>query len=451
MPVRRETGAGVRSWCRWAGSNYSWPATTGERPVVGPAATGRRADADGAESAEARRPSNLLRLVPAKEVETISPARRRWSPGPPENHPGGTHEHPVHPPPRPAPPGLSRRALLAGTAAGAVGLSLAACGKGKKADSKTVTVVTHDSFHVSDDLMKAFTSETGYTLKVATSGDAGALVNKLVLTKDAPLGDAVFGIDNTYATRALDQGVIDTSATVTLPKGAESYVVADTPGPRAHRCRRRLPQHRHRLLLRQGPQAPGHLRGPHQARVQGPARGHQPHELLARHGLAAGHHRPLRRRLLRRLLEAARRGRAGIAEDWTTAYETDFSGGGKGTYPIVVSYASSPSFTVSDDGASSSTSALLDTAFRQVEYAGVLKGAANPEGGKAFVTWMLSKAVQEDIPGQMYMYPVLSDAALPEALTKFGPLSKAPVKVDPKEITAHREEWLNTWTEAVGK
>ena len=67
------------------------------------------------------------------------------------------------------------------------------------------------------------------------------------------------------------------------------------------------------------------------------------------------------------------------------------------------------------------------------------------------MTWMLSKAVQEDIPGQMYMYPVLSDAALPEALTKFGPLSKAPVKVDPKEITAHREEWLNTWTEAVGK
>ena len=87
----------------------------------------------------------------------------------------------------------------------------------------------------------------------------------------------------------------------------------------------------------------------------------------------------------------------------------------------------------------------------QVEYAGVLKGAANPEGGKAFVEWMLSKAVQEDIPGQMYMYPVLPDAALPEALTKFGPLSKSPVKVEPKEITTRREEWLNTWTEAVGK
>ena len=142
---------------------------------------------------------------------------------------------------------------------------------------------------------------------------------------------------------------------------------------------------------------------------------------------------------------------ARIAEDWSAAYETDFSGSGKGTYPIVVSYASSPSFTVSKDKSSSTTSALLDTAFRQVEYAGVLKGAANPEGGKAFVKWMLSKAVQEDIPGQMYMYPVLPDAALPEALTKFGPLSKSPVKVEPKEITTHREEWLNTWTEAVGK
>ena len=64
---------------------------------------------------------------------------------------------------------------------------------------------------------------------------------------------------------------------------------------------------------------------------------------------------------------------------------------------------------------------------------------------------MLSKAVQEDIPGQMYMYPVLPDAALPEALTKFGQLSKSPVKVEPKEISTHREEWRNTWTEAVGK
>lgn len=351
---------------------------------------------------------------------------------------------------------LSRRTLLAGSAATAVGLALAACGsKGSggsgSAGGETVTVVTHDSFHVSDDLMKAFTSETGYTLKVATSGDAGALVNKLVLTKDAPLGDAVFGIDNTYATRALDQGVIDTSATVTLPKGAESYVVADTPALAPIDVGDVCLNIDTGYFSGKGLKPPATFEDLTRPEYKGLLVAINPTNsspgmawLLATIGhFGAGSFADYWKQL------AA--GGARIAEDWTTAYETDFSAGGKGTYPIVVSYASSPSFTVSDDGASSSTSALLDTAFRQVEYAGVLKGAANPEGGKAFVTWMLSKAVQEDIPGQMYMYPVLSDAALPEALTKFGPLSKAPVKVDPKEITAHREEWLNTWTGAVGK
>ena len=208
-------------------------------------------------------------------------------------------------------PALSRRAVLAGTAAGAVGLSLAACGKSKKsaskADSKTVTVVTHDSFHVSEDLMKAFTSETGYTLKIATSGDAGALVNKLVLTKDAPLGDAVFGIDNTYASRALDQGVIDTSATVTLPQDAEGDVVADTPALAPIDVGDVCLNIDSGYFTGKGLTPPATFEDLTKARVQGPARGHQPHELLARHGLAAGHHRPLRRGLLRRLLEAARR------------------------------------------------------------------------------------------------------------------------------------------------
>ena len=348
-------------------------------------------------------------------------------------------------------PALSRRALLTGTAAGAIGLSLAACGKSKKTDSKTVTVLTHDSFHVSEDLVKAFTSETGYTLKFATFGDAGALVNKLVLAKDAPQGDAVFGIDNTYATRALDQGVIDTSATVTLPKGAEGYVIADTPALAPIDVSDVCLNIDTGYFAGKGLTPPATFEDLAKPEYKGLLVAINPTNsspgmawLLATIGhFGAGGFSDYWKQLVACDVR--------IAEDWTTAYETDFSAGGKGTYPVVVSYASSPSFTVSDDGASSSTSALLDTAFRQVEYAGVLKGAANPEGGKAFVKWMLSKAVQEDIPGQMYMYPVLSDAALPEALTKFGPLSSAPVSVDPKEITAHREEWLNTWTEAVGK
>lgn len=67
-------------------------------PVVGPAATGRRAAADGA-SAEARRPSNLLRLVPAKKSRP-SPRRAAGGRRALRNHPGGTHD--ISPPACPA-------------------------------------------------------------------------------------------------------------------------------------------------------------------------------------------------------------------------------------------------------------------------------------------------------------------------------------------------------------
>ncbi|WP_257210373.1 hypothetical protein [Actinomyces ruminis] len=111
----------------------------------------------------------------------------------------------------------SRRALLAGGAATAVGLALAACGSGSggsgansTASGGTVTVVTYDSFDMPDELVAAFEADTGYTLEIARSGDGGEVANKLILTKDAPLGDAVFGINNTMASRILAEGVIDT-------------------------------------------------------------------------------------------------------------------------------------------------------------------------------------------------------------------------------------------------
>ena len=71
-----------------------------------------------------------------------------------------------------------------------------------------LVLVTHDSFTLSDGVLDAFTDETGIAVEVQAAGDAGELVNKLVLTKDSPLGDVVFGIDNTFASRALENGVL---------------------------------------------------------------------------------------------------------------------------------------------------------------------------------------------------------------------------------------------------
>ena len=361
-------------------------------------------------------------------------------------------------PSRPGARPLTRRSLLLGGGLTVVGAGLAACSSGSGAATSsgsaggTVTVLTHDSFAVSDDLKAAFEKDSGYTLELVASGDAGELVNKLVLTKDAPLGDAVFGIDNTFASRALTEGVIDTAATVTLPDGANAYVVDDTPAlapiDLGDVC----------LNIDTGWFSDKGLTPP--ATFEDLTKADYKDLLVAidpstsSPGLAwmlatVGHFGADRFGDYWKQLVA---NRTRIVSGWTEAYSSDFSAGeGDGAYPIVVSYSSSPSYTVSDDGASSATAALLDTAFRQVEYAGVLAGAANPSGGKAFVEWMLSTAVQEDIPGQMYMYPVDPTATLPAELETFGPLADSPMEVSPADITAHREEWISIWTEAVGK
>ncbi|PSK69597.1 thiamine ABC transporter substrate-binding protein, partial [Streptomyces sp. CS149] len=98
--------------------------------------------------------------------------------------------------------------------AAALGVTvLAGCGSdegsgaSKGSGSKTVTLVSHDSFNVSEDVLKAFTKETGYTVKTLKSGDAGAALNQEILTKGSPRGDVFFGVDNTLLSRALDNGL----------------------------------------------------------------------------------------------------------------------------------------------------------------------------------------------------------------------------------------------------
>src|SRR6188472_3974872 len=91
-------------------------------------------------------------------------------------------------------------------------------------DSKRVVLVTHESFVMSKELQKQFEDESGYDLVVKAAGDAGALTNKLVLTKDDPTGDAVFGIDNTFGSRAIDEGVL-AAYDAKLPDGADAYLL----------------------------------------------------------------------------------------------------------------------------------------------------------------------------------------------------------------------------------
>ena len=352
---------------------------------------------------------------------------------------------------------LTRRALLGSTALSAVGLALAACGpsggnsSASGSSGPAVTVITHDSFSVPDDLIAAFQKDTGYTLQITPSGNSGELVNKLVLTKDAPLGDAVFGVDNSFASRVLTEKVIDTTAAVDLPRGADQYVVDNTPALAPIDFGEVCVNVDTAWFTEHGQTPPAafeDLTKPEYKNLFVAINPSTSSTGLAFLLATVGHFGA--DGFVQYWKDLVANG-AKIDAGWSDAYQTDFSGGGEGgAYPIVVSYASSPAATLTADGSASTTAALLTTSTRQVEYAGVLAGAANPEGARAFITWMLSAAVQTSIPENMYMYPVNPEATLSETMRKFGAVSDKPIVVPADQIAANREAWLAVWSEAVG-
>lgn len=311
-----------------------------------------------------------------------------------------------------------------------------------------VVLVTHESFQLPKKVVRRFERETGHELEVRAAGDAGTLTAKLSLTADNPTGDVAYGVDNTFASRPLQEGVFAEHG-VELPAGAEEHVIDGAED-------------------RLAPVATGNVcvnidRTWFEEEGLAPPRSLDDLAKPAYEGLfvtpAASSSSPGMAFLLSTIAEYGEEGWQDywadlvsndikIVDGWSDAYYTDFTaGGGDGQRPIVLSYDSSPAFTVPKGSDESTTAALLDTCFEQVEYAGVLAGADNPEGAQAVVELLLSPEVQEALPTSMYVFPVAEDAALPDDWARFAEQPTDPYTVAPDEIAANREAWLTEWTE----
>ena len=319
---------------------------------------------------------------------------------------------------------------------------------GGGATGKRVVLVTHESFVMPEELKAQFEAESGYDLVLRASGDAGALTNKLVLTKDDPTGDAVFGIDNTFGSRAIDEGVLAPYA-ADLPEGAADYVLEGdtdhdlTPVDTGDVC----VNVDDTWFAAQGIAAPTTLADLVEPEYQ---------DLFVTPGATTSS--PGLAFLLATIAEFGADGWADywsqlmangakLTQGWSDAYEVDFTqGGGSGERPIVLSYDSSPAFTTDGDGGTT-TSALLDTCFQQVEYAGVLAGAENPAGARALVDFLVSRPFQEALPDAMYVFPVDAGAALPADWAEFARQPEQPYTLDPADIAEHRDEWLREWSD----
>ncbi|MGW5235415.1 thiamine ABC transporter substrate-binding protein [Streptomyces nodosus] len=347
-------------------------------------------------------------------------------------------------------------------------VTLSACGSsgssgstgGSGGGSKTVTLVSHDSWAVSKSVLADFEKQSGYTVKVLKDGDAGQAVNKAILTKDNPQGDVFFGVDNTLLSRALDNGLFQSYR----PKDYDTVA-----------SRYRADEAKHRVTpIDTGDICVNYDKKYFADHKLTPPAGFDDLLKPAYKNLLVTENAATSSPGLGFLLgTAAEYGDAGwqdywkklkangvkVVDGWEQAYDQEFSGsaGGRkagGDRPLVVSYASSPPAEViyaDPRPKTAPTGVAQGTCFRQIEYAGLLGNARNTEGGKALLDFLLTEKFQQDMPLNMFVYPVRESAEVPADFVEYGPQAKDPETMAPDRIAANRDQWVKSWTSLVLK
>jgi thiamine transport system substrate-binding protein len=320
--------------------------------------------------------------------------------------------------------------------------------------SQAITVMTHDSFAIGKDVIAAF--ETANNAKVAfiQSGDAGAMLNQAILTKDAPLADVLFGVDNTFLSRALDAGIYEVY---------QSQVLKDIPDEfKLDPSSRALPVDYGDVCINYDksyfsknnlpvPQTFEDLTKPEYKNLlvmENPATSSPGLAfLLATHAHFGDGYLDYWKSL--------KANGMAVVDGWETAYYTNFSASsGKGPQPMVISYASSPAaevFFASPAPSESPTASIVaaDMCFRQIEFVGILKNGKNRDLAQKFVDFMLSQKFQEDMPLNMFVYPVNKNAKLPDVFVKYAQVAENPAVVSYAEIAKNRDAWIEAWIAAM--
>jgi thiamine transport system substrate-binding protein len=335
-------------------------------------------------------------------------------------------------------------------------IALQSDGANPAAPTTTLVVASHDSFTMSEAIVTQFETEHNVKLQFLTLGDAGEALNRIILSKDAPLADVFYGVDNTFLSRALDADVFAPHASPQLAQIPDElkldpeqrllpvdvgYVNLNADRAWFEQAGIPLPQSLDDLT---DPKYRGLLV------VENPATSSPGLAFLLATISYFGEDHYLD------FWQALRANDLLVTDGWNEAYFEQFTvgSGGSGARPLVVSYSSSPPADVvyASDGRTEPASVNLNLpggVFRQIEFVGVLKGAKNPGLAQVWVDYMLSLPFQEEMPLQMYVYPVVEGAQLPDLFTRFAEVPTDAVAVDTAAIEANREKWIAAWTETV--
>ena len=321
--------------------------------------------------------------------------------------------------------------------------------------SPTLTVMVHDSFSISEDVAAAFEQENKIKLVFVKSGDAGSMVSRAVISSKAPQADLMYGVDNTFLSRALQGGIFEAYESPLLAGIPDEFKLDPTfqavPVDYGDVCL----NYDKAWFAEKGLPLPASLEDLLKPDYNGLLVVENP--ATSSPGLAflmasVAHFGPDGWQDYWKNLRA---NGLTVVNDWNTAYYTNFSGSaGQGPQPLVVSYASSPAAEVyfaETPPAEAPTGSIVaaGTCFRQVEFAGILKGTPNRALAEKFVDFILSTTFQEDVPLQMFVYPVNPGARLPEVFVQHSKIPQQPASLPPAEISTNREAWIQSWTEIV--
>jgi len=322
---------------------------------------------------------------------------------------------------------------------------------------RTLKVMTHDSFDVSEAVVAAFQEICDCQVQFFKSGDAGLMLNQAILTKDNPLADVIYGVDNTFLSRALAGDILEPYRSPALV-GIRDDLKLDPD-------LRLLPVDYGDVCLNYDkawfkehnlppPADLPDLTKPEYTGltvVENPASSSPGLAFLlatvGRFGESGGY-------TYLDYWAGLRANDVLVTDGWEDAYYGNFSYASEGDRPIVVSYASSPPVEVyfaekPFDEAPTGVVVADGSCFRQIEFVGILKGTQNRDLAEQWIDFMLGITFQEDIPLKMFVFPANSKAVLPEVFVRFAQIPGHPVTVDPQAIEANREAWIQAWTRTV--
>jgi thiamine transport system substrate-binding protein len=322
-------------------------------------------------------------------------------------------------------------------------------------EARTLMVLTHESFALSDEVLQQFEQANNVKVQFMKQGDAGQALTRAILTKDNPEADVIFGVDNTLMSRALEADLLEAYQPIEWADVPQEFKLDPTqqliPIDYGDVCL----NYDKAYFTEKGltpPQSLADLTKPEYKNllaIENPAGSSPGLAFMLATVSALGEDEWLD------YWKQLKANGVKVVEDWNTAYYTEFSGSsGKGPRPIVVSYASSPPAEVifADPPIDQAPTAAItnpQTCFRQIEFAGILKGSKNRDLAEKWIDFMLSVPYQEDLPLNQFVYPINPQAKLPEAFVKWSSVAQEPANLAPDVIAKNRERWIEEWTNEV--